>query len=234
MTTSTEMFVGCTRLVGGEGTTYDVYHTDASYAHIDGGPSDPGYLTSNIQAYACYTWDFNVLTFYYDDMRAYRMGRTYNLNTVGNKPSWYTDGTYANVTRVVFDTSFADYRPTTTYSWFYDMQNLQRIGGTEYLNTSEVTNMRDMFYNCTSLTSLDLSSFNTSKVTSMTGMFCMCGNLQTITVGSDWSTAAVVLYCYVCRGLCLLHTVEHDADVLPRHPAQQSPRHDVRPEHGRT
>ena len=93
VTTSTEMFVGCSNLVGGQGTTYDVYHTDASYAHIDGGPSDPGYLTSNIQAYACYTWDFNVLTFYYDDMRAYRMGRTYNLNTVGNKPSWYTDGT---------------------------------------------------------------------------------------------------------------------------------------------
>ena len=39
------MFEGCTSLVGGSGTTYDSSHTDASYAHIDGGSSNPGYLT---------------------------------------------------------------------------------------------------------------------------------------------------------------------------------------------
>ena len=39
------MFEGCTSLVGGQGTTYDSSHTDASYAHIDGGSSNPGYLT---------------------------------------------------------------------------------------------------------------------------------------------------------------------------------------------
>ena len=98
------------------------------------------------------------------------------------------------------------------------MQNLQTIEGMEYLNTSEVTNMTWMFGYCPGLTSLDLSHFNTSKVTNMTrvfayssgltsldlssfstsqvtnmtGMFRRCGNLRTITVGSDWSTAAVV------------------------------------------
>lgn len=41
------MFEGCTSLVGGSGTTYDSSHTDASYAHIDGGSSNPGYLTSS-------------------------------------------------------------------------------------------------------------------------------------------------------------------------------------------
>ena len=39
------MFEGCTSLVGGQGTTYDSSHTDASYARIDGGSSNPGYLT---------------------------------------------------------------------------------------------------------------------------------------------------------------------------------------------
>ena len=29
----------------GAGTTYSSSHTDAGYAHIDGGPSNPGYLT---------------------------------------------------------------------------------------------------------------------------------------------------------------------------------------------
>jgi hypothetical protein len=40
------MFQGCTSLVGGQGTTYDPAHVDVAYAHIDGGPSDPGYLTA--------------------------------------------------------------------------------------------------------------------------------------------------------------------------------------------
>jgi hypothetical protein len=42
------MFLGCTKLVGGQGTVYDVNHVDAARARIDGGPSDPGYLTGKI------------------------------------------------------------------------------------------------------------------------------------------------------------------------------------------
>ena len=42
-----EMFEDCTSLVGGQGTTYDSNHTDATYAHIDGGSSNPGYLTGS-------------------------------------------------------------------------------------------------------------------------------------------------------------------------------------------
>ena len=39
------MFLNCTNLVGGLGTHYDEEHTDATYAHIDGGTSNPGYFT---------------------------------------------------------------------------------------------------------------------------------------------------------------------------------------------
>jgi hypothetical protein len=42
---SSYMFYGCTSLVGGRGTTYDVNYIDKTYAHIDGGPSNPGYFT---------------------------------------------------------------------------------------------------------------------------------------------------------------------------------------------
>ena len=41
-----EMFGQCTALVGGAGTKYDENHVDKTYAHIDGGTSNPGYLTS--------------------------------------------------------------------------------------------------------------------------------------------------------------------------------------------
>lgn len=44
-TNSTHLFDSCTNLVGGAGTTYDASHTDKTYAHIDGGPSNPGYFT---------------------------------------------------------------------------------------------------------------------------------------------------------------------------------------------
>jgi surface protein len=40
------MFDGCASLVGGQGTSYDPNHVDGEYAHIDGGPSDPGYFTA--------------------------------------------------------------------------------------------------------------------------------------------------------------------------------------------
>ena len=41
----TGMFTSCTNLVGGAGTPYDADHVDYTYAHIDGGSSNPGYFT---------------------------------------------------------------------------------------------------------------------------------------------------------------------------------------------
>lgn len=39
------MFNECYKLVGGNGTKYDENHIDETYAHIDGGVSNPGYFT---------------------------------------------------------------------------------------------------------------------------------------------------------------------------------------------
>ena len=39
------MFVDCTNLVGGAGTVYNPSYIDWTYAHVDGGPDNPGYLT---------------------------------------------------------------------------------------------------------------------------------------------------------------------------------------------
>ena len=113
------------------------------------------------------------------------------MEYVYDRPAWYNDGTCHNVTNVVFDPSFADARPTTTYYWFCLMENLQSVTGLSYLKTSEVTNMSDMFNNCTGLTSLDLSGFNTANVTDMFRMFYNCYNLRTIYVGRGWNTTAV-------------------------------------------
>lgn len=174
-----------------------------------------GYFTCEEKPYANLVG--TTLTFYCDGLRGTRSGTTYSLNTGQNDTEWETAGINTNVTQVVFDSSFANALPTTTYSWFYGMTNLQSITGLEYLNTSEVTNMywmfgrcvalksidvshfntanvitmSCMFYGCSGLTSLDLSSFNTAKVTDMKSMFYQCSDLTTIYAGDDWNTDAV-------------------------------------------
>jgi surface protein len=189
VTESDNMFNGCTRLVGGQGTAYSVANPqDKTYAHLDGGTSNPGYF-SRFQAYAVYTQENTTLTFYYDSKRDTRTGTTYDMNTSSNAPGW--GAVNSSVTTVIFDSSFADYCPSTTCRWFYVMQNLQTIEGMNHLNTSEVTNMQAMFNLCSSLTRLDLRGFNTAKVTSMGMMFNGCSKLKTIYVGDGWSTAAV-------------------------------------------
>ena len=181
------MFMGCESLVGGNGTKYDETKVTATYARPDAAGS-PGYFT--LSPYAALSTDGTTLTFYYDNKRSTR-GTTYGLNSGANEPGWYSDGKYKNVTKVVFDSSFRDARPTSTYFWFRKMENLSSIQGMkEYLNTSEVTDMFGMFNGCTSLTSIDLSSFNTENVTTMYGMFENCSSLTSLDV-SSFNTAKV-------------------------------------------
>ena len=181
VTYSIAMFYNCTSLVGGQGTTYNsTTLVNKDCAHIDGGPSNPGYFTAATEAYACYTPSNTTLTFYYDNQRSSRPGTTYRLNTGDNDPDWKIDGININVTKVVFDPSFAGARPTTTNSWFYGMVNLQSITGMSYLNTSEVTDMAWMFYDCNCMENPDLSHFNTENVTIMNGMFAYCENLTNL------------------------------------------------------
>ena len=45
VTNSSSMFAGSANLVGGAGTKYNSSYVDKTYAHIDGGTSNPGYFT---------------------------------------------------------------------------------------------------------------------------------------------------------------------------------------------
>ena len=138
-----------------------------------------GYFKEAIkEAYAVLTTD--TLTFYYDWKRSDRAGTTFDLNEGNNSPRWYDN--HNSVTSVVFDPSFADARPTSCYDWFSDMINLTTITGIENLKTDEVTNMRCMFYFCSSLANLDVSGFNTEKVTNMSFMFDDCSSLTSLDV----------------------------------------------------
>ncbi|MBP1540415.1 MAG: BspA family leucine-rich repeat surface protein [Prevotella sp.] len=181
---SEKMFAGCESLIGGSGTQYNKDNVDISYAHIDGGTSNPGYLSegTSLSAYAQY---YNgTLTFYYDKQKASRVGNKYPLNSDAQIPGWYNDGNYKNVTQVVFDPSFIEARPQSTYFWFNSMTKLTSITGLEYLKTSGARTMRAMFYDCSSLTSLDLSKFDTSTASDLGYMFWNCNKLASLDISS--------------------------------------------------
>ncbi len=116
--------------------------------------------------YAVYDSENSTLTFRKDDNMPDE--NAWALNSNYNTPGW--NSVINSVTKVIFDASFADVRPTSCYYWFADGWNISSIEGLEYLNTSETTNMAWMFSNC-SLSEFDLSKLDTKNVTDMSGMF---------------------------------------------------------------
>ena len=112
----------------------------------------------------------------------------FELNTGSKSPGWNVGK--ESVTKVVFDESFKDVRPTSCYQWFRLFELLTTIEGIENLNTENVTNMRDMFNTCKGLENLDLSSFNTAKVEDMGYMFSGSYGLTSLDL-SSFNTAKV-------------------------------------------
>lgn len=144
------------------------------------------------EAYAVLSDDGETITFYYDNQKDNRTGVVeINQSYIDPLDPWDgQDNAYGTARTAVIDASFADYRPTSTAYWFLWCNKLESITGMEHLNTAEVTNMKEMFYHCDNLTSLDVSNFNTDKVTNMYEMFGYCGRLTTLDV-SNFNTANV-------------------------------------------
>ena len=165
------------------------------------------------KAYVAQSADKTTLTFYYDALRATRAGKSWGIKETKKEgddtfPAWA--GTWevddSTTTRVVFDASFRDFRPTTTARWFCNYSALKQVEGGEYLNTQNVTDMNGMFYSCSGLTSLDLSHFNTQKVTDMGWMFSHCSGLTSLDL-SHFNTQKVTdmgWMFYGCSGLTSL------------------------------
>ena len=186
------MFELCEKLVGGQGTVYDADHINASYAHIDEGATNPGYLTDPSQPlpYAVLSENNTVLTFYYDNQKAAQGGMGLGPFTESTQRGW--DGYAYNIQSIAFDESFANCTTiTSTKYWFAGITNLTTLTGLDNLKTENVTDMSYMFSGCSSLTNLDLSSFTTSSVTDMQFMFSQCSGLETIYVGNGWSLESI-------------------------------------------
>ena len=169
VTNSYQMFALCESLSGDIEWTSDKA-TDKTYAKTDG-----GYFRDK-------AYDNRPFVKFADGTLTFRCGykktlgeNEYELNSGEELPKWNTHN--SKISKVVFEASFANARPTNCYAWFRNFENLKQIEGIENLNTANVTDMSYMFKNCSNLAELDVTHFNTAKVTTMNGMFCGCSNL---------------------------------------------------------
>ena len=196
VTKSSGMFNKCEKLKGEVVVWTKDKATDKTYAKIEG-----GYFSGGIPRVK---YADGTLTFFLASKET--LGENeYELNSGKNSPGWmkHTLG----ITKVVFDTSFANARPTSCYNWFYWCEYLNQVEGIKNLNTKEVTDMADMFCECRDLSSLDVSGFNTEKVTDMSGMFYDCISLKLLDV-AKFNTANVKSMSnmfYRCYNLDLLN-----------------------------
>ena len=172
-----DMFTGCKSL-----KDYSDSKTDHTYANC--GPD--GYFTP-VFDYAEFDNATGTLTF--------RRGLSkpegaYDLNEGDNTPEWrkekepedgsFVPGVKIDISKVVFDASFANARPTSCYKWFDMCTSLTEIEGIENLHTENVTNMGSMFSGCYVLNPLDVSNFNTQNVENMSYMFSCCEGLNSL------------------------------------------------------
>ena len=124
------------------------------------------------------------MTLFYDEMKASRD----NVLDEWNETDGASDADYsgsfaaelADIEKVVLHESMKEAKPATTNFWLYRMEGLVEFEHLDYLNTAFVTAMNGMFALCTSLQSLDLSTFFAGLVENTTGMFYGCKSLQTL------------------------------------------------------
>ncbi len=194
------MFKDCASIVGQDGTTYDSSAVDKTRAHN----GDGGYLrigtesTGESEVYVVWCSENTTLYFLKTDKPLINYGffkpegtntalsisglwSGTNVTSATSTPGWSNNGTVrSTLTHAVFESSFAEVRPTSTNGWFYGCSKLTAIDGLDLLNTSDVTTMQNMFYGCSLLESIDVSHFNTSKVTTMRSMFYGCSSLLSL------------------------------------------------------
>lgn len=197
--TGARVFENCDNLVGEKGTVFDAEYADYTMAHIDGGTSNPGYLSIMTNQ----TYELSTGTYVNYIMKActndqITSGSKYSDSTVStvtfgkiNDYSSVISGItgvpvdlekkgYINVYRVPngnkYDVYILSIKGTfianQDSSRFFDgLNQVTSIVNLSKLDTGNVTAMNDMFCDCSNLQSVDLTNLNTAKVTNMQGIF---------------------------------------------------------------
>lgn len=97
---------------------------------------------------------------------------------------------YVNVETITFGNAFHTENLPVTAGMFYECNSLTSIDLRNF-DTSQTSDMSNMFYGCRSLQKLDVSGFVTTKVHSMKNMFYNCNSIKKLDV-SNFNTRTVL------------------------------------------
>lgn len=190
-----------TSIDGATGSTYTATDDDAGYELVckvsstddicQGTISGATGAVKKIQAFAVYSADDGSLNFY-KRAEVPKQGTIYlgkratavytGLENMTSAPGWMLNYSKDIKTAIVYDDGIS---PTDTGFWFAQLRNM-KTADVSKLDMSKCKTIGCMFTNCTSLTSLDLSTWDNSAVTSMKDVFSMMDSLNEVSLGSKF------------------------------------------------
>ena len=215
LTEDGSMFYKAYDLTGEKGTSYSTYSYNAYYldlysnyepfgkefAHIDGGASNPGYLT-----YKGHNKDFSLLQDHLGSINS--TIRDAGTSVVNFREA--TEEEYNEVKDSLTDSNLIslDYSPYPTYMWidgenvlyyseasiiytnaslydgiyYTDLVNIDLSGW----DTSLLATTQDLFPLSPRLEQVDLSGWDTSRLVEVSNMFGKCPSLTTVYVSDSW------------------------------------------------
>jgi len=196
----TNMFTGCTNLVGGKGTTYDADKASKDYACIDGGAANPGYFTFGLPSVVLdveqywavvnkdnnedeygkpediYAKQWTSLSFVYHEELPADVTEVSSLNTDGTL-KLYRD---ADITTKYYVAPSTDGTAIMADELHATANNIKKD-----------QNSHGLFESNTELTEINLGNFATFACSDMSALFKNCINLTSITFGNNFTTASV-------------------------------------------
>lgn len=239
---STNMFAGNTSLVGGNGTVYDSTVADGTRAVIDG--TSKGYLTGTYNFLDGTNVNHIIKAKTQAEINAWSLENRYTDTTVtsitfglrrdyDNIIDSYDgvatdeqrsgaiktyrvpngDGTYS----VYIISNSGTFIANSDNAWMFDkLAKLAKINNLTLLDTSKVTNMRDMFCDCQSLSDFDLTNFNTSNVTTFQGMFARMYYMETLDLSSFNTSKVTTMRDMFYAGISTTDTLEEYQSAVPK------------------
>lgn len=153
--------------VGEEKT--NTYYVNPNWYSQKKEPSQPFHASEEDlqgEAYAVFDPNTKTLTFFREEENIYedgevKDGKIYYANIEAEH--YGADWVYKNVEKIVFKDAI---KPKEITSWFKYMHELKEID-MKKLDTSLVTSLRDLFYDCPNLRQVDISTMDVSNVTDL-------------------------------------------------------------------
>ena len=225
-TVTSNMFDGCTSLVGGAGTSFDSSNKDSNYARIDGGPASatPGYFTSpyyitlNGTSYDTLAASLDAIDLATGNVEIV-LGPLVDADALGSNATTATNTLCYKISHnTTADSISLSIAPGVTITLKENSEQLFYQADAKIVSldlrgfdTSGVKKFNNMFKNLTSLTHIDLSTFDTRNATTFESMFQACTALTELDLSSFVTSTNLTTVSYMfynCNKLTTIYATD--------------------------